>query len=42
MVRATLCRDHRREIARTYPNARGSGQLGDPCDACEGRKPRTI
>jgi hypothetical protein len=36
-VRATLCRQHRREIASVYPTARGSGQVGDSCDACEGR-----
>ncbi|MEA2566038.1 MAG: hypothetical protein QOD49_1215 [Actinomycetota bacterium] len=42
VVEATLCRDHRREIARKYPDARGSGQLGDSCDACAGRQPRRI
>ena len=40
VVEATLCRDHRRAIALEYPNARGSGELGDSCDACEGREPR--
>jgi len=42
VVEAILCRDHRREVARQYPNARGSGQLGDACDACEGRQPKRI
>jgi hypothetical protein len=42
VVEATLCRDHRRDIAGTYPNARGFGQLGDSCDACEGRQPKRI
>jgi hypothetical protein len=42
VVEATLCRDHRAEVARTSPNAWGSGKLGDSCDACEGRKPRRI
>jgi len=36
-VRATLCRQHRREIAGRYPTARGCGQVGDACDAGEGR-----
>jgi hypothetical protein len=36
-VRATLCRQHRREIASRYATARGCGQVGDSCDACEGR-----
>jgi hypothetical protein len=36
-VQATLCRQHRREIASRYPTARGCGQVGDSCDACEGR-----
>jgi len=36
-VRATLCRQHRREIAGRYPTARGCGQVGDACDACAGR-----
>jgi len=42
LVRATLCRRHRSEIASTYPTARGCGQVGDSCDACEGRPPRRI
>jgi hypothetical protein len=42
LVEATLCRDHRREIAHKYPSARGSRQLGDTCDACEGRQPKSI
>ena len=36
-VRAMLCRQHRRQIASTYPTAQGCGQVGDSCDACEGR-----
>jgi hypothetical protein len=36
-VRGTLCRHHRREIASRFPTARGCGQVGDSCDACEGR-----
>ncbi len=36
-VRATLCRQHRREIAGRYPTARGCGRVGDACDACAGR-----
>jgi hypothetical protein len=42
LVEATLCRDHRREIAHKYPSARGSRQLDDMCDACEGRQPKSI
>jgi hypothetical protein len=39
LVRATLCRQHRRGIADGCPSARGCGQTGHACDACEGRQP---
>ncbi len=34
---AMLCLRHRGEIAFAYPSARGSGEMGDACDLCEGR-----
>ncbi len=37
---ATLCRLHRQELDSWHPAARGSRQLGDSCDLCEGRRPR--
>jgi hypothetical protein len=39
---ATLCLRHRGEIALAYASARGSGELGDACDLCEGRTPRPL
>jgi len=39
---ARLCLPHRLEIARKYPSARGCGQIGDSCDLCDGREPRTL
>jgi hypothetical protein len=37
---ATLCLRHRGEIALAYASTRGSGELGDAWDLCEGRSPR--
>ena len=37
---ARLCRRHREEIAQRHPGARGSGQMGESCDLCEGREPQ--
>jgi len=42
IVEATLCLVHRREIALRYSSTQGFGRLGDSCDACEGRNPRTV
>ena len=41
-VRAVLCLRHRKEIALEHPSARGSGRLGETCDLCEGRRPRSV
>jgi hypothetical protein len=41
-VGAYLCRAHRGDVSLKYATARGSGRLGDSCDLCEGRQPRTI
>src|SRR2546425_7043749 len=40
--RATLCLPHRQEIALEYTSARGLRQLGESCDFCDGRVPRTV
>jgi hypothetical protein len=40
-VRAVLCLRHRKEVALEHPSARGSGRLGEACDLCEGRRPRS-
>ena len=39
---AILCLRHRQEIALAYASARGSGEVGDTCDLCEGRSPRPL
>jgi len=39
---AILCLRHRQEIALAYASARGSGEIGDTCDLCEGRSPRPL
>ena len=39
---AMLCLRHRQEIASRFPGARGTGQRGELCDLCEGRRPRTL
>ena len=39
---AMLCLRHRREIASRFPGARGTGQRGESCDLCAGRRPRTL
>jgi hypothetical protein len=41
-VEAHLCRKHRGHVSLKYPSARGCGRLGNSCDLCEGRQPRTI
>ena len=40
-VRAVLCLRHRKEIALQHPSARGTGRLGEACDLCAGRRPRS-
>jgi len=40
-LEAFLCRHHRNEIASRFPTARGRRGLGDSCDLCEGREPRS-
>jgi hypothetical protein len=40
-LEAFLCRHHRNEIAGTFPTARGRRGLGESCDFCEGRGPRS-
>ena len=39
---AHLCREHRGAVSLKQPSARGCGRLGDSCDLCQGRQPRTI
>jgi hypothetical protein len=39
---AMLCLQHRAEIALAYASARGSREVGDACDLCEGRTPRPL
>ena len=34
---AFLCKFHRQEIARKFPNARGCGQQGYTCELCDER-----
>jgi hypothetical protein len=41
-LEAMACLRHRREIALAYASARGSGVLGDACDLCQGRDPRSL
>ncbi len=38
---AILCRQHREAIYLQHPSAQGCRELGDSCDICEGREPRT-
>jgi len=40
-LEAFLCRHHRNEIASAFPTARGRRGLGEACDLCEGREPRS-
>ena len=40
-LEAFLCRHHRNEIASVFPSARGRRGLGESCDFCEGRGPRS-
>jgi hypothetical protein len=40
-LEAFLCRHHRNEIASRFPTARGRRGLGESCDLCEGREPRS-
>jgi len=40
-LEAFLCRHHRSEIASSFPTARGRRGLGESCDLCEGREPRS-
>ena len=42
-LQATLCLIHRHVIALKSTTARGVGrELGESCDVCQGRKPRTL
>jgi len=40
-LEAFLCRHHRNEIASRFPTARGRRGLGESCDLCQGRGPRS-
>jgi hypothetical protein len=40
-LEAFLCRHHRNEIAGRFPSARGRRGLGESCDLCQGREPRS-
>ena len=40
-LEAFLCRHHRNEIASRFPSARGRRGLGESCDLCQGREPRS-
>ena len=40
-LEAFLCRHHRNDIAGRFPTARGRRGLGESCDLCEGREPRS-
>ena len=39
---AFLCKTHRKEVALRFPSARGCGQLGEACEFCGGRRPRSL
>ena len=39
-IEAMLCLRHRQEMAAQFPSVRGTGQRGESCDLCDGRRPR--
>jgi hypothetical protein len=41
-LEAMACLKHRQEIALAHPSARGVRELGEACDLCEGRHPRSL
>ena len=41
VLEAVLCLRHRQDIASRFSGVRGTGQHGESCDVCEGRRPRT-